>query len=134
MVVNHLVDKILNVNLFSLVVKVIIDFFSTLTVILCFIQARNGFDKLTDLVPFQISINGIVISNVPKLWITGASATHMIVDHMKYFMPNQELNFFGLEHHNEPRIVIEFQAIGSGCTAPFISINQLHTSRKVTKE
>ena len=133
-VVNQLVNKLIHVEFLDILHEVIIDFLRGLAVILLFVQARDRSDELTYFVTFQVSVNSIVVCNVPDLRITTASTVDVFVYHVKNLVTKKELNLFSFEFHNETAIVIEIATIGCRSAAPFIGVNQLHPSCKVAEK
>ena len=133
-IVQHLVQKVLNIDVLNVLHEVVIDSLSSPVFILGFIQARNSSDELTDLVTLQVSINGVVISDVPDFRITIVTTTKMIVHNVQHFVTNEEFDFLRLEHVDETRVVIETLTVSCSSSQPFVSIDKRETSSKITEE
>ena len=132
--VNHLRDEVVEVDRLSILHKIIVNLFRSPAIVLCLEQARNRLDELTNSVTLEVSIYRVVISDIEDVVITIAETTNVIVHHVKDLMSNQELNFLGLEKHNESGVVVETHTVSSSSAAPIVSIDQLHAGSKIAKE
>ena len=83
---------------------------------------------------FQITVDAIIVGNVPQLRITLTTTPEVIIYAMQYFVSKQEFNLFGLEHFDEARVVVKISTICCGSGTPSIGIDQFQSSGHVTKE
>ena len=115
MIVKHLINEVVKADLLDILHQIVIDFLSAHAIILGFVETRDRGDELPNLVTFQISVNNIVVRDIPDLRVTAHTPTHVIVNNVEHFMTYKEFDFLDLQEHNEATVVIEVQPVSCGC-------------------
>ena len=82
----------------------------------------------------EVSINCIVVSDIPNLRVTTVTTTKVIVNNVKDFVTNKEFNFLSAKHLDKAAVVVETKTVSSSSGAPIVSVYKLHTSGEIAEE